>query len=90
MKKRSRRKPTPPSTRPYRDSALVYAAFAALCVIIVWATGGALLPKFHPRTDGWPHFVIGAMPLAFGCFLLATAYSWWRIRQRLAAEGQGS
>ena len=85
-----KRKPTPPSTRPYRDSALIYAAFGALFVLIVWVTGGALLPRFHPRTDGWPHFVVGALPLAVGLFLLATAYSWWRVRQRLDAEGQDS
>jgi hypothetical protein len=90
VKSVKKRKPTPPSTRPYRDSALIYAGFAAVYVVMVWATGGALLPRFHPRTDGWPHFVVGALPFAFGCFLLATAYSWWRIRQRLAAKRRGS
>jgi polyferredoxin len=85
-----KRKPTAPSTRPYRDSALIYAAFATLFVLIVFATGGALLPRFHPRTDGWPHFVVGALPLAVGLFLLATAYSWWRVRQRLDAKGRDS
>ena len=90
MKRRKRRRPAAPSKRPYRDSALIYAGFAALYVVIVWASGGALLPRFHPRTDGWPHFVVGAFALAVGCFLLATAYSWWRIRQRLEAKGQES
>jgi polyferredoxin len=85
-----KRKPTAPSTRPYRDSALIYAAFAALFVLIVFATGGALLPRFHPRTEGWPHFVVGALPLAVGLFLLATAYIWWRVRQRLDAKGRDS
>ena len=90
MKRRKRRRPAAPSKRPYRDSALIYAGCAALYVVIVWASGGALLPKFHPRTDGWPHFVVGAFALGVGCFLLATAYSWWRIRQRLAAKEQDS
>jgi hypothetical protein len=70
--------------RPYRDSALLYGAFATLTVVIVGATGGAVLPKIHD------HFAIGALPVAAGCFVLATAYSWWRIRQRLVAEEQDS
>ena len=75
---------------PYRDSALLYAGFAVVYLVIVGVTGGELLPKFHPRTDGWPHFVIGALPIAVVCFVLATSYSWWRIRERLEAEEQDS
>ena len=86
MRRRKRRRPAAPSKRPYRDSALIYAGFAALYVVIVWASGGALLPRFHPRTDGWPHFVIGALPIVIVCFLIATGYSWWRIRERLEAQ----
>ncbi len=78
--------PAPLPKRPFRDSALIYAAFAVIFVVIVWVTGGALLPRFHPRTDGWPHFVIGAVPLAAGCFLLATGYAWWKFRRRLEEE----
>ena len=80
--------PGPLPKRPFRDSALIYAGFAVVFVLIVWATDGALLPRFHPRTDGWPYFVIGALPLAIGCFLLATGYAWWRIRRRLEEERQ--
>ncbi|MEP6910796.1 MAG: hypothetical protein ABI896_10260 [Actinomycetota bacterium] len=70
--------------RPYRDAALLYAGFALVFVIIVWVTGGHLLP----RAPDWRNLdiVIGAIPLAIGCFLIATAYSWWRIRKRLEAE----
>jgi len=57
--------------RPFRDSALLYAGFAVVFVVIVAATGGNL---------------VVAVPVAAGCFLVATAYSWWRIRQRLEEE----
>jgi Flp pilus assembly protein TadB len=57
--------------RPFRDSALLYAGFAVVFVAVVAATGGNL---------------VVAVPIAAGCFLVATAYSWWRIRQRLEEE----
>ena len=55
------------STRPYRDSALAYAALGSLVVIFAYATGSSLLRS-----------------LAGGvaAFLLATAYTWWRVRAR--------
>jgi ABC-type bacteriocin/lantibiotic exporter with double-glycine peptidase domain len=61
--------------RPYRDSALLYGGFAVVFLVVVFATGGRLLV---------------AVPIAAGCFVLATAYSWWRIRERLEAEEQDS
>jgi ABC-type bacteriocin/lantibiotic exporter with double-glycine peptidase domain len=61
--------------KPYRDSALMYAAFAVVFIIIVFATNGNL-------------FV--GIPVAVACFVVATAYSWWRIRQRLEEEEQDS
>ena len=70
-----KRAPTPLPKRPYRDSALIYASFAVVFVVIVFATGGKMLV---------------AVPVAAGCFALATGYSWWRIRQRLEAEEQDS
>jgi heme O synthase-like polyprenyltransferase len=68
-----KRAPSPQPKRPFRDSALIYASFAIVFVIIIFGTGGNL---------------IVALPVAAGCFVLATAYSWWRIRQRLNAEGE--
>jgi hypothetical protein len=55
------------STRPYRDSALAYAALGSLVVIFAYVTGSSLLRS-----------------LAGGvaAFLLATAYTWWRVRSR--------
>jgi hypothetical protein len=55
------------STRPYRDSALAYAGLGSLVVILAYATGSGLLKS-----------------LAGGvaAFVLATAYTWWRLRSR--------
>jgi len=55
------------SVRPYRDSALAYAGLGALVVIFAFATGSSLCKS-----------------LAGGvaAFLLATAYTWWRMRRR--------
>ena len=64
-------KPTP--KRPFRDSAILYAVFAVLFVVITFITGGNVLVS---------------IPLAAACFVLATAYSWWRIRHRLDEERQ--
>ncbi len=56
----------PKPKRPVRDSAILYAVFAVLFVVITFVTDGDVLL---------------AIPLAAGCFVLATAYSWWRFRQ---------
>ncbi len=61
--------------KPYRDSALLYAGFAVAFVVIVFLTDGDL---------------VVAVPVAVACFLIATAYSWWKIRQRLEEEEQDS
>jgi hypothetical protein len=55
------------SVRPYRDSALAYAGLGALVVIFAYVTGSGLLRS-----------------LAGGvaAFLLATAYTWWRLHRR--------
>ena len=63
----------PKAKRPFRDSAILYAVFAVIFVVITFVTGGNVLVS---------------IPLAAGCFVLATAYSWWRIRQRLDEERQ--
>lgn len=56
---------------PYRDSALVMAGLAAALVVVAWLTGGS---------------VGRALTVGAGFFLLATAYTWWRFRQRLERE----
>jgi hypothetical protein len=49
--------------------------FAVLFVVVTFVTDGN---------------VLRAIPLAAGCFVIATAYSWWRIKRRLEAEQQRS
>jgi hypothetical protein len=71
---------------PYRDSALLYAGFAVVYLVIVGVTGGTVVPKIGAGSP----FAIGALPIAVVCFVLATGYSWWRIRERLEAEEQES
>jgi len=64
----SRRSRTP---RPYRDSALVYGAFAIIVVVVAAATGGTVL---------W------AVVAATAAFVLATAWTWCSIRLREARK----
>jgi Flp pilus assembly protein TadB len=60
---------TPPvPKRPYRDSLLLHLVLAVLIVLISWLTGG------DPGR---------AFAFAVAYFVLATAWSWWRFRQRL-------
>jgi Flp pilus assembly protein TadB len=55
------------STHPYRDSALIYAGLGALVSAIAYLTGSGLLKSFS-----------GGM----AAFVLATAWTWWRMRTR--------
>jgi hypothetical protein len=55
------------SKRPYRDSALVYGAFAIIVVVIAVATGGRVL---------WA--VVGAG----GAFAFAMLWTWRSLRPR--------
>ncbi|HSB39091.1 MAG TPA: hypothetical protein VLD13_08385, partial [Gaiellaceae bacterium] len=55
------------SKRPYRDSALAYAGLGALVAGIAYATGSGVLKS-----------VSGGV----AAFVLATAYTWWRMRSR--------
>jgi hypothetical protein len=63
------------SKHPYRDSALAYAVLGVLVVVFAYATGSGLLKSFAGGT---------------AAFLLATAWTWWRLRSRQQApERQG-
>jgi hypothetical protein len=59
--------------RAFRDSAIFYAVLA--CAIV----------GFGVLTD---NDLIQTIVIAVGFFVLATGYSWWRFRQRLAREGE--
>jgi len=67
--------------RPFRDSAIFYGALSILFVLIVWGTGGALLPRWDDDERE-----IGGLPIAIMFFFVATGYSWWRFRQRIEEE----
>jgi Flp pilus assembly protein TadB len=55
------------SKHPYRDSAIAYAVLGAVVVLIAWLTG-----------SGPARSLVGGV----GAFVLATAYTWWRLRAR--------
>jgi hypothetical protein len=66
---------TPPQ-QPYRTVALFHAGLAVLILIIAAVTGGDL---------------VKAVAVAAGYFAAATAWSWWRFRQRAnAARASGA
>jgi hypothetical protein len=68
--------------RPIRNSVILYAAMALTIVVIGTLTGSPLLPK--RERDAFEDF--GTLPVAIVFFLIATSYSWWRWRRRLARE----
>ena len=55
------------STHPYRDSALAYAVLGSLVVIFAYVTGSSL---------------VRSLAGGVAAFVLATAYTWWRVRSR--------
>ena len=59
----------PLPAHPYRDSAIFYGLLAAALVGVVYATGGEMLR---------------ALIYAVGFFVIATSFSWWRFRAKLA------
>jgi hypothetical protein len=62
---------TPPPKRPFRDSLIMYAVFAAIIVGVAWLTGGD---------------VGKATGVAVFFFVVATGWSWLKWKQRLDAE----
>jgi Flp pilus assembly protein TadB len=61
------------SRRPFRDAALAYAGLGALVFVVAFATGSSFLRAF-----------LGG----FIAFVLATAWTWWRLRQREQAAAR--
>ncbi|TML31457.1 MAG: hypothetical protein E6G24_11845 [Actinobacteria bacterium] len=55
------------SKRPFRDSALIYGAFAAIVIIVAVVTGGRVL---------W------AVVFAVGAFMFAMLWTWRSLRGR--------
>ena len=69
--------------RPFRDSAVFYGVLSVLFVLVVWATGGAVLPRWDDEQRE-----VGGLLIAILFFIIATAYSWWRFQQRIEEEEQ--
>ena len=66
--------PEPPAPKhPYRDTLLVYAGLALIVVLIAWATGGGL---------------VKALIVAAAFFLVASAWTTYRLRQRVLEAKQ--
>jgi Flp pilus assembly protein TadB len=59
----------PLPAHPYRDSAVFYAILAGCLVGVTYLTGGGLGR---------------ALVYAAGFFVIATSFSWWRFREKLA------
>ena len=68
---RRSRKPRPIPRRPYRDSAVLYGVLAVAIVVVAAATGGSL---------------VRAVLFAVAFFALATAWSWYRWRERVRED----
>jgi hypothetical protein len=62
----------PPFRRPYRTAALFHAGLAVVIVIVAAISGGDL---------------VKAALVACGYFVVATAWSWFRFRQRERPTG---
>ncbi|HJQ50792.1 MAG TPA: hypothetical protein VJ838_09790 [Gaiellaceae bacterium] len=78
----------PPSKHPYRDSAIFYAFLAIMIVVVTAVTNGNLLPGDVDGKAGILRWIgrVGAVPVAAIFFVVATAFSWWRLRDRMATE----
>ena len=61
-------------SHPYRDSAIIYACLAAI-IVVIGALAGRSLVK------------VTLLAVAF--FVVATAYSWWRVREKQRAQERG-
>lgn len=57
----------PPPSRPYRSSAILHAVLALVILVVAALSGGS---------------AERALLVAAGYFLLATGWTWFRLRQR--------
>jgi len=58
---------------PYRDTAVVYGVMAGALVLVAVLTGGD---------------VARAVVVAVAFFVVATAWSWWRFRERVREQAE--
>jgi hypothetical protein len=57
--------------RPYRDSAVAYAVLGLVVIVVALLTGGGAARAV----------IVGAI-----AFVLATCWTWWRLRSRGGAQ----
>ena len=66
-----RSRDSPLPAHPYRDTALAYGALALIVVLLAVFTGGD---------------IARAVLVAVAFWVVATAWSWWRFRVRIASD----
>ena len=72
---------------PYRDTAILYAIFAGIIILVTALTGGNVLPGDTDHTGLRGAIAqAGAVVVAAVFFVVATAFSWWRWRVRAQQE----
>ncbi len=71
---RAKPRAEPVPRRPYRNTAIFHLALATMIPIVAVLTGGGL---------------VRALLFAVAFFVIATAWSWWRWRQRLVSGSSG-
>ncbi|MFN2467019.1 MAG: hypothetical protein ABR521_02635 [Gaiellaceae bacterium] len=78
------------SKHVFRDSVIFYGVLAGLIVLITALTHGRLMPGEVKGKGGVLKLIaeVGAIPVAIAFFVLATGFSWWRLRKRAAAGGR--
>jgi hypothetical protein len=59
------------TTRPYRDSALAYGGLGVVAIVFLYLTGSGVVRSLVGGT---------------AAFVLATGWTWWRLRARERAE----
>ena len=72
------------SRHPYRDTAVMYGILSGLIVLITALTNGKLLPGEVEHKTRLLKLIgeVGALPVAAAFFVIATGFSWWRLRKR--------
>jgi hypothetical protein len=82
-------KPDTPPRHPYRDTAILYAIFAGIIVLVTALTGGNVLPGDTDHTGVRGAIArAGAVIVALIFFVIATGFSWWRWRVREQQEAR--
>jgi hypothetical protein len=79
------------STHLYRDTAIFNAILAGVIVLVTALTGGNMFPGEVENKTRVLRYIgeIGAVPVAAAFFVVATAFSWWRLKRKARQQQQG-